>query len=137
MNSRLEPGQSMSSLEQIQKVWDTVCYRLKATTYFTLPQYEPSGEKTLQWADALLRRKETGLYIRECGNCKLKTSSDSKLNFSAPMYRPNVVDTLPDAFDLQEIQFVFPKRLSDDYSEDGKTPQIIGLAEQIRFLESA
>lgn len=32
------------------------------------------------------------------------------------------MDTLPDAFDLQEIQFVFPKRLSDDYSEDGKTP---------------
>ena len=93
-----------------------------ATTYFTLPQYEPSGEKTLQWADAYYAGKKLVYTLENVGIANSKTSGDLKLNFSAPMYRPNVVDTLPDAFDLQEIQFVFPKRLSDDYSKDGKTP---------------
>lgn len=43
-----------------------------ATTYFTLPQYEPSGEKTLQWADAYYAGKKLFNTLENVGNCKLK-----------------------------------------------------------------
>lgn len=87
---------------------------LKAATWFTIPTYDASGTKTVESADAHVGKKVT-YTISDIG-----ITNEGKGASGVPMYRPNVVDTFQVGFDLQELQFVYPK--NSDINTNGKTP---------------
>ena len=77
--------------------------------YIHVPEYNASGTKTVETKEAYAG-KEITYTIKDIG-----IGSDDGVagSVAAPMYRPNVVDTLPDGFDLQKLQLVLPKSMAE------------------------
>lgn len=89
-----------------------------ALVYIHVPEYNAAGTKTVETKEAYVG-KEITYTIKDIG-----IGSDDGVagSAAAPMYRPNVVDTLPDGFDLQKLQFVLPKSMADTGYEGYNTP---------------
>ena len=89
-----------------------------ALVYIHVPEYNAAGTKTVETKEAYVG-KEITYTIKDIG-----IGSDDGVagSAAAPMYRPNVVDTLPDGFDLQKLQFVLPKSMADIGYEGYNTP---------------
>ena len=101
--------------------------------YFKIPNYQPSGLKTVQTEAAYVGKKIT-YTISDIGIQRDKTG---KAIDGVPMYRPNIVDEFPSAFDLEELQFLFPENLVDAYSKDGSTPTDFWLGGEDKLLGTA
>lgn len=80
------------------------------TVYVHIPEYQASGTKTVEAKDAYAG-KELTYSIKNVGVSAGDGTADS---VAAPMYRPNVVDTLPEGFDLQKLQFVLPESMKNE-----------------------
>ena len=93
---------------------------LAAETWISIPDYKASVKKSVQSEDASVGKKVT-YTLSDIG---IQDPVDGSR--AVPMYRPNVVDTFPAGFDLQEIQFVYPKDSGVDIGDKSPVEYWLG-----------
>ena len=92
--------------------------REKAGTVLQVSSFEANGEKLVQTEEAYVGKE----LIYTLDGLGVGEDTTKKGDFNAPMYRPQVTDQLPEAFDLQKLQFVLPEDEVDEYSKEGQDP---------------
>jgi hypothetical protein len=94
--------------------------------YFNIPEYQANIQKNVQSEE---------VYVGEEVKYTLSdiqfTSTDGSTQNLPPMYRPYIIDTLPEYFDVTELRFTVPDSLAttDDYIYDwlGGDDKLLGL----------
>ena len=92
--------------------------REKAGTVLQVSSFDANGEKLVQTEEAFVGKE----LIYTLDGIGAGDEENTKGDYNAPMYRPQVTDQLPEAFDLQKLQFVLPESEVEEYSKDGQDP---------------
>ena len=92
--------------------------REKAGTVLQVSRFDANGEKLVQTEEAFVGKE----LIYTLDGIGAGDEENTKGDYNAPMYRPQVTDQLPEAFDLQKLQFVLPESEVEKYSKDGQDP---------------